>query len=350
MDSNTQDFDEYCEEMLPRLIAFGIRITRDQHEAEDVAIEALARTMLRWGRISSETWRDAWVFRVAVNLSIDVLRKRQRVTSLQDIEVSSDDAMPEPPVNLDDVLSPTSASARSRGPPLLRRFDLRGHWAPTTHLRRISEDAPAPRHEVASSPVRSKLVKDQRMAQPEEPMLTRPIDAMVTDIHHRAAALHRRRFRAAALACVGCLAVASAGVLALVDSTPSSPIKSPTSSARDAQLARYQQLVQETAEAKAGPTPQPPNQPVASGWSALEPSLPKSVPPEWSPLVISALQVLEYETHNDQAATLTLVQSQSPVQVQMSQGAVQVRHTLCLCERRRVRRLDDGRHIGCALQ
>lgn len=167
-------------------------------------------------------------------------------------------------------------------------------------------------------------MKDQRMAQPEEPMLTRPIDAMVTDIHHRAAALHRRRFRAAALACVGCLAVASAGVLALVDSTPSSPIKSPTSSARDAQLARYQQLVQETAEAKAGPTPQPPNQPVASGWSALEPSLPKSVPPEWSPLVISALQVLEYETHNDQAATLTLVQSQSPVQVQMSQGAVQV--------------------------
>jgi RNA polymerase sigma factor (sigma-70 family) len=103
--SDSHDFDTYCEETLPRLVAFGLRITHDQGDAEDVAIEALARMMLRWGRISGEPWRDAWVIRVAANLSIDILRKRQRLTLRQPTDMPSEDAMPEPPISLEDVLS-----------------------------------------------------------------------------------------------------------------------------------------------------------------------------------------------------------------------------------------------------
>ncbi len=120
------------------------------------------------------------------------------------------------------------------------------------------------------------------------------------------------------------IVVVTAGALAFVVSGPSAPHKTATSSPRDAQLARYQQLIQETAQESGGPTPQPPNQPVGTGWSAPKPSLPRSIPPEWSPLVISALEVFEHETDNDRPATLTWVQSQSPVPVDMSQGTVEI--------------------------
>ncbi len=117
---------------------------------------------------------------------------------------------------------------------------------------------------------------------------------------------------------------AGALVFALVVSAPSASHKTATSSPRDAQMARYQQLLQETAQESGTSTPQPPNQPVGTGWSAPTPSLPRSVPPEWSPLVISALEVFEHETHNDQPATLTWVQAPSADQVDMAQGTVEI--------------------------
>jgi hypothetical protein len=120
----------------------------------------------------------------------------------------------------------------------------------------------------------------------------------------------------------GALALALA--VALDTPGPSAPHKTATSSPRDVQSARYQQLVQETAQESGSSTPQPPNQSVGTGWSAPTPSLPTSVPPKWSPLVISALEVFEHETHNDQPATLTMVQSQSPQQVDMAQGPVEI--------------------------
>lgn len=98
------DFDVYCKEILARLVAFGFRITRDQRDAEDVAIETLARTMVRWPKIRDKEWRDGWVFRVAANLSIDTLRRRQRSRSLQDSDLRAEAEMSDTSVELTDVL------------------------------------------------------------------------------------------------------------------------------------------------------------------------------------------------------------------------------------------------------
>jgi hypothetical protein len=98
--------------------------------------------------------------------------------------------------------------------------------------------------------------------------------------------------------------------------------KTATSTIHAKQLARYGQLTQETAQESGGT--QPPNQPVGSGWSVPEPSLSKSVPSEWSPLVTSALEVFEHETHKDQPAALSFVLEQNPSQVGMPQGMVEI--------------------------
>jgi RNA polymerase sigma factor (sigma-70 family) len=64
------DFDLFFREVFPRAIAIAQRVTGDRGAAEDAAIEALAKAHLRWGAIGGEPWRDAWVFRVAVNQAI----------------------------------------------------------------------------------------------------------------------------------------------------------------------------------------------------------------------------------------------------------------------------------------
>jgi hypothetical protein len=166
------------------------------------------------------------------------------------------------------------------------------------------------------------------MAQSGHSTMTRPIDEMVTEIHDRATAIRRRRSRKRALASVSGLAMVAAIALVLVlpapPAAPPSAHKAGAPSLRAEQLARYGQLIQETAQASGGTTPQPPNQPVGLGWSAPKPSLPKAVHSEWSPLVISALEVFEHVTQTDQPPTLTVVQAQSSSQVDMPQGTVAI--------------------------
>ena len=57
------------------------RIVGNKPEAEDVAAEALARTHMHWKKVGSLAYRDAWVLRVASNLSRSVVRRRRRFPS-----------------------------------------------------------------------------------------------------------------------------------------------------------------------------------------------------------------------------------------------------------------------------
>jgi RNA polymerase sigma-70 factor (sigma-E family) len=68
----------------------SFRVLGDRGDAEDVAQEALARTHLRWARLSDRP--EGWVVTVATNLSIDRHRRRSRATTSTDEPLALVDA------------------------------------------------------------------------------------------------------------------------------------------------------------------------------------------------------------------------------------------------------------------
>lgn len=75
-----EDFDEFFVRMLPRVVRVARRVTGDPWTAEDVAVEALARTHARWSRVSPLPWRDAWVLKVASREALRHVRRRPPMT------------------------------------------------------------------------------------------------------------------------------------------------------------------------------------------------------------------------------------------------------------------------------
>jgi RNA polymerase sigma factor (sigma-70 family) len=73
-------FDEAFRVLLPRAKQVAYRILGDVFEAEDAAVEALARASTRWRRFAQlpDARRDAWVLRVTANVAYDELRRRIR--------------------------------------------------------------------------------------------------------------------------------------------------------------------------------------------------------------------------------------------------------------------------------
>jgi RNA polymerase sigma factor (sigma-70 family) len=73
MDPTDDDFDS----SFPALFACGyraaFRLVGDGAEAEDLAIEAVARAQARWSEVA--TYGEAWVVRTATNLALDQLRR-----------------------------------------------------------------------------------------------------------------------------------------------------------------------------------------------------------------------------------------------------------------------------------
>src|SRR4051794_10654835 len=56
----------------------ALRILRSVDDAEDIAAEVLARVYVDWVKLGQQPWIEAWIVRVATNLSIDRLRRQQR--------------------------------------------------------------------------------------------------------------------------------------------------------------------------------------------------------------------------------------------------------------------------------
>jgi RNA polymerase sigma-70 factor (sigma-E family) len=90
-DSATNDFDRFFRAVFPKAIGVAQRVTGDRASAEDAALEALAKTHLRWARIGHQPWREAWVLRVAVNEAIRRLPRPREVPRMPDASDPADE-------------------------------------------------------------------------------------------------------------------------------------------------------------------------------------------------------------------------------------------------------------------
>jgi RNA polymerase sigma factor (sigma-70 family) len=72
------DYDAFFDECLPVVLGMVQRMTGSRVDAEDVAIEALGRAYLHWGKVRWLPHRRAWVLKVATNLVVGQARRRQR--------------------------------------------------------------------------------------------------------------------------------------------------------------------------------------------------------------------------------------------------------------------------------
>jgi hypothetical protein len=149
----------------------------------------------------------------------------------------------------------------------------------------------------------------------------RSADEILEEVYRRAEVLRTRRARhiGAAVAAAVVVAGAATGLSVGTTSHPPEHVATPVpvpAQATPAQLALDQQL-----DANAGTEPQA--QPVGSGWSAADPAIAPALGTQyvqWSPLVTSALKVLEHVAENGGSVTLSSIANQQSSQVAMSRG------------------------------
>jgi RNA polymerase sigma-70 factor (ECF subfamily) len=70
-------FEEFFRSNYARAFGIAVRMLGNAAEAEDAAAEAFSRALVRWRRVGTLDYRDAWVLRVTANVAIDVLRRRR---------------------------------------------------------------------------------------------------------------------------------------------------------------------------------------------------------------------------------------------------------------------------------
>ncbi len=73
------DVDRLVVEHLPAALRFALRLTGDQHIAEDVVQDALCLVLRRWRSYRGESSFGTWMLRIVVNVDRD-RRRRQRDT------------------------------------------------------------------------------------------------------------------------------------------------------------------------------------------------------------------------------------------------------------------------------
>jgi RNA polymerase sigma-70 factor (ECF subfamily) len=84
--ASEEEFRFFFEENFDRVIGYAFSIVQDTQEAEDIAVESLARAYAAWRRLNGTAHRKAWVFRTTLNLGIDHLRKQKRSKTRRGID------------------------------------------------------------------------------------------------------------------------------------------------------------------------------------------------------------------------------------------------------------------------
>jgi RNA polymerase sigma-70 factor (ECF subfamily) len=72
------DFESFYSGSYGRLFRDLLLVTADHADTEDVLQEAYGRAAARWRKVRTLDRPEAWVRRVAINLSLDIRRRRNR--------------------------------------------------------------------------------------------------------------------------------------------------------------------------------------------------------------------------------------------------------------------------------
>src|SRR6266567_8801469 len=70
----TQLYDEFR----PRIYSHSYRLLGNQQDADDVTQEVFVTAYLAWDSLYARDKLSAWLYRIATNLCIDLLRQRRR--------------------------------------------------------------------------------------------------------------------------------------------------------------------------------------------------------------------------------------------------------------------------------
>lgn len=94
---NTDAFGELVKRYETRVVRVIRRFVTDQEQSRDLAQEAFMRSFRRLDQFDPSRRFGPWLFRIAVNLTLDYLRKKKRSGRWSLFSESSAERLPDPP-------------------------------------------------------------------------------------------------------------------------------------------------------------------------------------------------------------------------------------------------------------
>jgi RNA polymerase sigma factor (sigma-70 family) len=85
-----ESFDDAFQNLFTHAYRVARRILGDSAAAEDIAAETLSRAYAHWDRIWELPYREAWIVRVATNLTLNACRRRPRAFRSHDLSHHDD--------------------------------------------------------------------------------------------------------------------------------------------------------------------------------------------------------------------------------------------------------------------
>lgn len=95
LNGDTNTYRELVDRYQTGLIIHCENILKDRHEGEDIAQEAFIKAYKNLANFSNEKAQfSTWLYRIATNLCIDLLRKNKRKVHINDIELQLEAVLP----------------------------------------------------------------------------------------------------------------------------------------------------------------------------------------------------------------------------------------------------------------
>lgn len=85
LDGEDEGFYDIVRDYKDGLILFAYRITGDLQDAEDVAQDTFVRLAIKKPRFFGRSTFKTWLYTIARNIALDLLRRKNRTASLEDV-------------------------------------------------------------------------------------------------------------------------------------------------------------------------------------------------------------------------------------------------------------------------